>query len=199
MAADVVLQTLKHVWQNLAPLQVPIALMGGLAVAVWKHPRLTRDVDILVGIDPNKSEELIQVLKKAGLKPKRSPAVLVIGNQQIIQFLYQPSGTFVDIQVDLLLAEGEYQKQALTRCQSTPLPGLDIVISFLSCEDLLLHKLISGRILDTADAAALLRANRTVLDFAYLQTWLARLNLEKEWQVVWEEAFPGESPPTDSR
>jgi hypothetical protein len=45
--AELVLGTLKHLWDTLAPLKLPIAVMGGLAVSFWKHVRATRDVDVL--------------------------------------------------------------------------------------------------------------------------------------------------------
>jgi hypothetical protein len=75
------------------------------------------------------------------------------------------------------------------------LPGLDVEIFVLSCEDLILHKLIAGRIIDRADAAALLRANRAGVNLPYLQDWVGRLALHSGWSEIWEEAFPGETAP----
>jgi hypothetical protein len=37
VAAEVVLKALKHVWVSLQPLQAPMAVMGGLALAAWRH------------------------------------------------------------------------------------------------------------------------------------------------------------------
>ena len=62
----------------------------------------------------------------------------------------------------------------------------------MSCEDLIIHKLLAGRIIDSADVAALLRANRAVLDLAYLQRLLGELNLLPSFETVWHEAFPTE-------
>ena len=39
------------------------------------------------------------------------------------------------------------------------LSGLDVTLDVLACEDLLLHKLLAGRVIDRVDAAALIRAN----------------------------------------
>jgi hypothetical protein len=41
------LRALKHVWVALQPLNLPMAVMGGIAVAAWKHVRATQDVDLL--------------------------------------------------------------------------------------------------------------------------------------------------------
>jgi hypothetical protein len=195
MAAEVVLQTLKQVWLCLEPLGLPIALMGGLSAAVWKHPRATRDVDILVNLGKANEDLLLPALERAGLRAKRKPPVLNIGPSRILQMLFEPPGTFLEIQVDLLFADSDYQRQALSHCARTRLPGLEIEISVLSCEDLIMHKLLAGRLLDKADAVALVRANREALNFTYLREWIGKLALGSEWAEVWNNAFPGEPPP----
>jgi hypothetical protein len=60
---------------------------------------------------------------------------------------------------------------------------------------LILHKLLAGRIIDRADAAALLRINRRSLDLDYLTAWTARLSLARELAEVWGEALPNEPLP----
>ncbi len=42
------------------------------------------------------------------------------------------------------------------------------------------------------DAAALLRANRSTIDFAYLQRWIREQALEADFARIWGEAFPDE-------
>jgi len=60
----------------------------------------------------------------------------------------------------------------------------------LACEDLILHKLLAGRVIDLADAAALLRANRETLDLNYLNRWASHLEVDGGLAGVWKEAFP---------
>jgi hypothetical protein len=72
---------------------------------------------------------------------------------------------------------------------------LDFEIAVLSCEDVILHKLIAGRIIDRADVVALLRANRAQLNFVYLREWVDRLGLSGEWAAIWDDAFPAEPLP----
>ena len=197
MAADVVLRALKHVWTSLEPLNVPMALMGGLALAAWKHVRATRDVDLLVSLGDQSPELIIQSLEQAGLRTKRQPPVQQLGPSRLVQLLYAPPSSLLDLQVDLLLADSEYQRAALDRRVPVQLPGVDIEIFVLACEDLILHKLAAGRVVDRVDAAALLRANRLALDMTYLQSWLRRVATASDWAEVWREAFPGEpsTPP----
>jgi hypothetical protein len=188
MAGELLLSALRHVWATLAALQVDAALMGGIAVAAWNHIRNTRDVDVLVGVRKSDEIQLLTQLKKAGFKPLRDPPVLTIGKSRILQLEYEPPGRFLDIRIDLFFVESEYQELALARRVETTIPGIDLPIFMLSCEDLILFKLIAGRIIDRADAAYLLRFNRDTLDTAYLSQWVGTLGLSAEFAEVDREA-----------
>ena len=195
MPVEVVLNTLRHVWLTLKPLNVPVAVVGGIALATWKHVRATRDVDLLLDIEEKELSRVLQSLLDAKLRPKRDLSVTDLGQLGVIQLLYEPPETFMDLQVDLLLAKSDYHRNALERRVSVQLADLDIEIAVLTCEDLILHKLLAGRIIDRADAAALLRANRESLEFDYLLQWSDGLVLGKELAEVWNEAFPDEPLP----
>jgi len=65
----------------------------------------------------------------------------------------------------------------------------------LACEDLILHKLMAGRIIDRADAAALLRANRGALDLDYLALRVRTREIGGGYTEVWNDVFPGEPVP----
>lgn len=195
MLAHEVVLALKHVWTTLESLNVPMAVMGGVALSAWKHPRATQDVDLLIGLQEKDHSFILQKLAAAKIRAKRQPPILTLGRLRIVQLLYEPPGTFLDLQIDLLLADCEYQKEALRRRTVVHLPDLDIAIAVLSCEDLILHKTLAGRIVDQADAAKLLRVNYTSLDLDYLRNWSQKLNLSKVLTEIWDEAFPGESTP----
>lgn len=192
MSGNVVLETLRHAWQTLEPIHAPMAVMGGLALAAWQHVRATQDVDLLVGTEHEKISEVLRPMVSAGFRAKNSPPTKTLGDIQLIQFLYQPSAILVDIQVALIIVESAYHRTALSRCLATRLPGLDTEIRVLACEDLILHKLLAGRIVDRADVVALLLANRAALDTAYLIQWSGRLGLNEDLAEAWDTAFHGE-------
>lgn len=68
-------------------------------------------------------------------------------------------------------------------------------IHVVACEDLILLKLLTGRVIDKADAASILRINRASVDCKYLRNWAEGLFLVKDLTEIWEEAFPGEPLP----
>jgi hypothetical protein len=195
LADNLVLKSLEHIWTSLESLGLPMALMGGLAVALWKHVRATHDVDLLVGLDKLTPEALLEHLQRQGFRPKRYPALVQVGDHLFLQLLYEPPQAFMDIQIDLLLAQSAYQQEALNRRLPRTIAGLNCNPYVLSCEDVILHKLIAGRVLDRSDCAYLVRANSRDLDFVYIRRWVAQLNLANEWLEAWEEACPGEASP----
>ena len=69
MPGELVLQTLQHVWRTLKPLDVPMAVIGGLALAAWKHVRATKDIDLLLSMDAENLDPLLQRLRRRGYAP----------------------------------------------------------------------------------------------------------------------------------
>jgi hypothetical protein len=191
--AELLLDAFRHVWAALERLRVPAALMGGLAVAVWQHVRATRDVDLLVQVPEAEQDAILEQLATGGLRPKHEPPVLALGELRILQLLWEPADALMPVQVDLLLADSAYHREAMARRVPATIDGLEVAV--LACEDLILHKILAGRIIDRADVAALLRANRGALDVAYLRRWSQDLNLGPALAEVWAEALPEDPVP----
>lgn len=198
MVADVLLSSLRHVWKTLEASGLPMAVMGGLALASWKHVRATRDVDLLIGPASHDLDALLAILREADIRHKRDPPIVTLGKLRMIQCLYQPVGAFMDLQIDLMLAECPYQLQAIERRLPEQLAGLDIPVAILTCEDLLLHKLLAGRLIGQADCVALLGLNQQRLDWQYLREWAETLAVADELAEAWQRAFAGEPLPSPS-
>jgi hypothetical protein len=195
MVARVVSSALKHVWTILQPLNLPMAVMGGIALARWQHVRATRDVDLLLALGNLELDQVLASLRAGDVHSKHTPPVVRVGSLNLVQLSYEAPETFLPVQIDLLMAETPYHHAALARRVSTQIPELQLDVAVLTCEDLILHKLLAGRLIDRADATALLRANRPTLEMPYLTQWLTRLGLDDSFGEIWSEAFPGESAP----
>jgi hypothetical protein len=193
VATNAALATLDLLWSVLAPLNRPLAVMGGISLASWGRVRATRDVDLLIAASDADLDGLIELLRANGFRTRREPPLISVGDHRFIQFFYTPPDEFYDVQFDLLLAETALQRSAIERRVHGDIPGINQPISVLSCEDLILFKLVADRIIDRADAAMLLRENRDQIDFDYLRGWLAKLSLSEGFSQIWQEAFPGES------
>ena len=190
MISDFLLGVLRHVWNTLEPKGIPCALMGGIALSVWDHVRATRDVDLLIDLENVDHDDLYQAFEAAGISTKRNPPIMRVEGLEVMQLVYEPPGAFMQFQVDLHLATSDFQRQVLSRRVSLPLPDLNLNVDVVTCEDLILLKLISGRVIDKADAAFLLRNNKDSIDLAYVQQWIDQFNLKKPFSEIWDEAFP---------
>ena len=195
MAGEAVLRALRHVWLVLKSLDVPAAVAGGLAMAAWRYVRATKDIDLLIGLGSNDVGQLLERFAEAKIRCKGDAPLASLGQLDVIQLLYEPPETFLEIQIDVLIGKSEYYQRALQRRLATRLPELDIEIAVLTCEDVILHKLLAGRIIDRADAAALLRANRESLDLDYLLQWSKEEGVFSGLTEAWNEAFPGGPQP----
>jgi hypothetical protein len=195
MASEAARAALNKVVEALDPIGSPFALIGGLALAVWSYPRATRDVDVLVGVDPLQVQPVVDALLRVGCRLKKSPAVNLVGKHSFVHLLYTPPGEFYDVQFDLLLATTPLEKSALRRSVVRNVAGVNRPIHVLNCDDLILFKLLSGRFIDLADAAMLLRENRDAIDFQYLRNTVDHLRLSVEFLGTWNDAFPGEPIP----
>jgi hypothetical protein len=196
MASEGVLATLEQGWRALGRVDAPKAVIGGLALTAWKHARYTRDADVLLAVDRHRVGELVATLQAAGFRPRHDPPLRVIDGQGIVQFTFQPAGALMPFQFDVLLATGEFHRQAIARAVPWPLPGGSDEVRVVRPDDLVVIKLLAGRIIDRADAAMVLRENRADIDFPRLHRSLADHGLAVVYRELWSEAFPDEPAPS---
>ena len=86
-----------------------------------------------------------QVLRKGN-------APVDLSDTELLQFSLEPEGSFVEVQVDLLVAKSDYAREAIARSVELGQDALGFAIRVLACEDLIIFKLLAGRIIDRADA-----------------------------------------------
>lgn len=195
MAGEGVLATLLAGWKALARIDAAKAVVGGLALTAWKHARYTRDADVLVAIDDSRVADLVATLTAAGFSPRHAPPLRVIDGQGIVQFTFQPAEALLPFQFDVLLASGDFQRAAVARAVPWPEPSDSLGIRVVRADDLVVIKLLAGRIIDRADAAMLLRENRAEIDFARLHDEVVRQGVVAEYREAWQDAFPSAPAP----
>jgi len=195
MAGDGVLATLQEGWRALSAIDAPKAVIGGLALTAWRHARYTRDADVLVAIDRHRVGEVVAALAAAGFHPRHDPPLRVVDGQGIVQFTFQPADALMPFQFDVLLAADGFQRDAVERAASWPLPGGGESVRVVRPDDLIVIKLLAGRIIDRADAAMVLRENRDDIDFGRLERSIADHGLAATYGEIWNEAFPDAGPP----
>ena len=145
---------------------IPYGIGGALALSVWGAPRATKDVDISAFVDSADLGRVLDSLERAGVMLRRDDAVR--GAARIGLFQGRLGKTTVDVFVS---AHPQYIDMARrSRRVADPTGQL---MSFISAEDLVLHKLLFGRHKDIGDLEALLAVRP--LDLAYVRAWLLKM------------------------
>ncbi len=96
---------------------------------------------------------------------------------------------------DVLLASGDFQLAAVARAVPWPEPSDALGIRVVRADDLVVIKLLAGRIIDRADAAMLLQENRAEIDFTRLHDEVVRQGVVAEYREAWQDAFPSAPAP----
>lgn len=146
---------------------IPYAIGGALALGVWGAPRMTKDVDMSAFVDVSELARVLDSLERAGVMISRDEAVRDVARIGLLK------GRLGRVIVDVFVSEHPQYAQMRTRARrivdATGWSG-----SFISPEDLCVHKLVFGRPKDVADLERLF-AVRQDLDVAYVRNWLAQM------------------------
>ncbi len=176
MAPSLLMDALDNVFKMVDGWGVSPVIAGGLAVSYWGHPRSTRDIDLAILVKNIESFE--SRLRKAGLVPAKERHIAQLGFVQVSQWRMSLREAFIDIDIDFLISASSYHEVAVQRAPECKMPGANSTMRVLTCEDLLLFKAKSGRMIDLADIEMLLELRRSCLDIEYLQTRSVEIGLD---------------------
>lgn len=160
-----------EVHQILTELDIPYAIIGGLAVQNWGEARFTRDIDLTIVVPVETQEAILQALSNY-LQP-RLPDALEFARANRIYLAQTRDGIPVDISLGLPGYEDEMVARAVDYVIK---PGK--TIRMCSAEDLIIHKLVAGRPQDIRDIEGVIVRQASTLDLPYIRRWL---NLFAEW------------------
>ncbi len=144
---------------------IPYMVIGGQAVLLHGEPRLTRGIDITLGVDTSALTKVLALAKTIGLIPSVRDVEQFVRKTNVLPL----SDKRATIRVDLIFSITPYEAQAIQRAESRSMQGTPI--RFATVEDLVIHKLVAGRPRDLEDIRGIL-ARRQNLDEAYLKRWL---------------------------
>ncbi len=149
-------ESLRSTQQRLSGAGIESAAIGGLAVAIWGEPRVTRDVDLKILLERSDGASLLEFLQDGGYKFEADASTV-----------RNASGT----RVDFLLADTSFDRACVQRRVPGILPG-KVEVEVCTAEDLIVLKLISTRPRDREDAAGVVLRQKGKLDQAYVEGWL---------------------------
>ncbi|PSQ88963.1 MAG: hypothetical protein BRD45_04750 [Bacteroidetes bacterium QS_8_64_10] len=140
-------------------------VIGGQAVLLYGEPRLTKDIDVTLGVGPEQVAEVVDLVRQMNLKPLAEDPESFVRETMVLPC--QASDT--EVQVDLVFSFSPYEQQAFERTQSVEMSGTHV--QFASPEDVIVHKIVAGRPRDLEDVRSILLKNPSV-DQEYVRHWL---------------------------
>jgi hypothetical protein len=152
---------------------LPYMIIGGQAVLLYGEPRLTRDIDITLGVNIDRLDELLAVAQELALKPIPRDIQNFVKETMVLPAIEETTG----IRVDFIFSFSPYETQAFKRVNKISI--LNQEICFASPEDLIIHKIFSGRPRDLEDVRTVLLKNPHI-DFLYIDDWLKEFDTTSE-------------------
>ena len=187
-------QLLEAIARGLERLGIPYMLIGGQAVLLYGEPRLTRDVDVTLGVGPEGLPELLEWVRGNGWQVLVEAPAEFVGKTMVLPCLEPVSG----IRIDLIFSFSLYEQQALKRARRVPIGGVQVC--FASLEDLMIHKVLAGRPRDLEDLRIVLLKN-PAFDLEYVHRWLGEFDRSLGVRSLeqFEEVRQALAAPPDSR
>ena len=164
--------------QHLNHYEIPYMIIGGQAVLIYGRPRLTRDIDITLGIDTDKLSTIEDVCKELKLKILVDDPEDFARNTKVLP-TQDPASK---IRVDFIFSFTLYEAQAIENANRLLIGGYSV--KFASCEDVIIHKMVAGRAIDHEDVLSILAKNRNMIDMEYIEQWLSEFEKIAEYESV---------------
>lgn len=153
-------------------------VIGGQAVLLYGEPRLTKDIDITLGVGVEGFARIIDLVRELALKILIDDPEAFARKTMVLPVIEDATG----IRVDFIFSHSPYEEQAITRTRAVPFG--QTAVNFASLEDVVIHKIIAGRGRDIDDVRAILLKNPGY-DTDYITRWL------KEFDESLQEDFSG--------
>jgi len=147
---------LSRIGASLERHRLPYMIIGGQAVLLYGEPRLTRDIDITLGIDIDQLEKLLVVIRELSLKPLPADIDSFVRETMVLPAQDEETG----IRVDFIFSFTPYEASAIERARKVRI--LDQDVRFASPEDVVIHKIFSARPRDIEDARIIILKNPAI-------------------------------------
>jgi hypothetical protein len=137
----------------LASERVEALVIGGYAVSYHSRPRFTKDIDVLVGAEPDNRKRLAVARSRFGAPQDIIDGVLTAAEDEILWFGASPT------RIDLLFsAPGIEFKEAYARRETASWDGVPVDV--IGRDDLIVAKRAAGREQDLRDVRELTKVRR---------------------------------------
>ena len=163
-------------------------LTGSFASTFYGEPRATHDVDLVVQLTGSILGGLVEAFPPPDYHLDLESARDAVRRQGMFNLIDVQQGDKVDF---WMLTDSAFDRSRFKRRRNVDFGGFSV--SMPSPEDVILAKLDWSRLSggsekQIGDVTSVYELNRSTLDLRYLEEWVARLGLTREWGQVLERA-----------
>ena len=148
---------------------LPYMVIGGQAVLLYGEPRLTKDIDITLGLGVDQCKKVFDMAHGLGLKLLVDDPTNFVNQFMVLPLLDKET----QIKIDLIFSFTPYESEAIKRAKKINFENTEV--NFASLEDVVIHKIFSGRARDLEDVKLILLKNKNY-DKEYIFKWLAEFD-----------------------
>ena len=161
-------------------------IIGGQAVLLYGEPRMTKDIDITLGLGVEDSDKIFSAVKQLKLEIIPNDPQEFVKKTMVLPLRDKKS----KIRVDLVFSYSSYEKQAIENGRKISINKTEI--NFISLEDLIIHKIIAGRAKDLEDIKNILIKNKNYSE-KHIVKWLKEFDkaLDGNYHHIFEEVKKG--------
>lgn len=167
LKASMFQKLLEQIALGLERQSIDYMVIGGQALLVYGEPRLTKDIDITLGVGVDRLKDIQRWAEGSGWKILADSLEAFVRETWVLPCLDPASG----IRIDFIFSFSPYEKQAMKRVR--PMPVGRAQVRFASLEDFVIHKMIAGRPRDLEDIQTVLLKN-TKIETNYIRKWLGQ-------------------------
>lgn len=182
-------KVVRLVVEALTGASIPYMLTGSMASSAHGAPRTTQGVDFVIEPSDSGLTQLLASLPADRFYVSETAAREALRRRTLFNAVDRESGWKIDF---VVRKERPFSRTEFERRRKAVVVGVPLYVA--SPEDVILIKLEwakrSGSERQIADAAGVMKAQRGRLDSAYLERWIAELDVAKEWRAAEALATP---------
>jgi predicted nucleotidyltransferase len=152
---------------------LPYMIIGGQAVLFYGAPRMTKDIDITLGVDTGSLDLVVQAAKSIGIEIIPEDFSAFVERTYVLPTMEKESG----LRIDFIFSFTPYERQAIARANPVLLGTTKVM--FASVEDVIIHKVFAGRPRDLEDVRSVMIKNPGI-DRDYVRKWLEEFERSPE-------------------
>ena len=177
-------ELLRRVIGLLEDLGLTYMVVGSVASAAYGEPRLTRDIDIVISLPPERVGALCRAFSSPEYYLSGDAAAEAVGRGGQFNVIHPASGNKIDFIMARNDAYGRMQLRRRQRVRVLP----DLAGYTAGPEDIILGKLGSysegGSEKHLRDVAGMMKVSGGLVDTAYVARWAEHLGLCQIWQAI---------------